>query len=204
MKELDSFTVERLEEIRNSFLDRIQESAPSIGEVFALIDIALAVKRAEPVGYWNDACDLDDGAFSYANDAGCTRPLYTTPQFSSPEIPKDWPTEDMVIAGFESGAWDALSSAVLKRQGWPYSCRESAECVTGIFKAMLAAAPEPQNQQQNIPEIIPQGWTSSDPANAALVMLDRIDTMDSADDDRIEDIKLIIRQLAAEPEKENG
>ncbi|CFQ74188.1 Uncharacterised protein [Yersinia enterocolitica] len=47
MKELDSFTVERLEEIRNSFLDRIQESAPSIGEVFALIDIALVVTRSQ-------------------------------------------------------------------------------------------------------------------------------------------------------------
>ncbi|HHG9975969.1 TPA: hypothetical protein ACPZI4_004458 [Yersinia enterocolitica] len=54
--------------------------------------------------------------------------------------------------------------------------------------------------QLNSPEI-PEGWTSSDPANAALVMLDRIDTIDSADDDRIEDIKLIIRQLAAAPEK---
>lgn len=52
MKALDSFTVERLEEIRNSFLDRIQESAPSIEEVFALIDIALAAKRAEPVTWW--------------------------------------------------------------------------------------------------------------------------------------------------------
>ncbi|HIC9437318.1 TPA: hypothetical protein ACW96C_004550 [Yersinia enterocolitica] len=73
------------------------------------------------------------------------------------------------------------------------------------YRDMLAAAPEPQNQQQNIPENIPQGWINcSDPANAALVMLDRIDTMDSADDDRIEDIKLIIRQLAAAPEKENG
>ncbi|MGE4944365.1 DUF551 domain-containing protein [Yersinia enterocolitica] len=27
-----------------------------------------------------------------------------------------------------------------------------------IWQAMLAAAPEPQNQQQNIPENIPQGW----------------------------------------------
>ncbi|CNH96363.1 DUF551 domain-containing protein [Yersinia intermedia] len=26
------------------------------------------------------------------------------------------------------------------------------------YRAMIAAAPEPQNQQQNIPEIIPQGW----------------------------------------------
>ncbi|EMZ5862095.1 DUF551 domain-containing protein [Yersinia enterocolitica] len=82
MKELDSFTVERLEEI-------IAEEGysamrtPKNDEVRALARIALAAKRAEPVGYWNDACDLDDGAFSYANDAGCTRPLYTTPQLNS-------------------------------------------------------------------------------------------------------------------------
>ncbi|EOZ3195991.1 hypothetical protein ACQL2C_004459 [Yersinia enterocolitica] len=47
MKELDSFTVERLEEIRNSFLDRIQESAPSLEEIFALINIALVVSKAQ-------------------------------------------------------------------------------------------------------------------------------------------------------------
>ena len=131
MKALDSFTVERLEEL--SVEEDLYNFPPTQEELNSLARIALAAKRAEPVGYWNDACDLDDGAFSYANDAGCTRPLYTTPQLNSPEIP--------------------------------------------------------------------EGWTSSDPANAALVMLDRIDTIDSADDDRIEDIKLIIRQLAAAPEK---
>ncbi|HEN3655750.1 TPA: hypothetical protein U5E37_003738 [Yersinia enterocolitica] len=47
MKELDSFTVERLGEIKNAFLDCHKETAPSIGEIFALIDIALAAKRAE-------------------------------------------------------------------------------------------------------------------------------------------------------------
>ncbi|HBE9093411.1 hypothetical protein [Serratia fonticola] len=55
------------------------------------------------------------------------------------------PTENMVIDGFESEAWDALADAVLDKKGWPYSCRESAECVTGIFKAMTAAAPTPTN-----------------------------------------------------------
>ncbi|OKP27572.1 hypothetical protein [Serratia fonticola] len=52
------------------------------------------------------------------------------------------PTENMVIDGFESEAFSALVDAVLDKKGWPYSCRESAECVTGIFKAMLAAAPK--------------------------------------------------------------
>ena len=86
MKELDNFTVERLEELAE--LDESLLTLPaSHKQVAALARIALAAKRAEPVAYWNDACDLDDGAFSYANDAGCTRPLYTTPQLNSPEIP---------------------------------------------------------------------------------------------------------------------
>lgn len=143
MKELNGFTVERLEELTAlSF-------PPSHHELAALARIALAAKRAEPVGYahknaikfdLHDTCRLHE----QAGDENFIA-LYATPQLNSPEIPEGWPTEDMVIAGFESEAWDALSSSVLKRQGWPYSCRESAECVTGIFKAMLAAAPEKEN-----------------------------------------------------------
>lgn len=51
------------------------------------------------------------------------------------------PTIEMQVAGFESEAWDALSNAVLAKKGWPYSCRQSAECVSAIWRAMLAAAP---------------------------------------------------------------
>ncbi|MHA3612674.1 hypothetical protein [Yersinia enterocolitica] len=148
MKELDSFTVEQLN-------DFIKSDHTQCGDVAALARIALAAKRAEPVAYGTlqkEFCDEErslftdkDSASKYSESCYDLTPLYTTPQLNSPEIPEGWPTEDMVIAGFESGAWDALSSAVLKRQGWPYSCRESAECVTGIFKAMLAAAPEKEN-----------------------------------------------------------
>lgn len=93
MKELDSFTVERLEEIRNSFLDRIQEKAPSIGEVFALIDIALAAKRAEPVAWLlsgggaKNIVTFDSGN-AYIDPLREVTPLYTTPQLNSPEIRK--------------------------------------------------------------------------------------------------------------------
>ncbi|HHH1264218.1 TPA: hypothetical protein ACPZRR_004453 [Yersinia enterocolitica] len=198
MKELDSFTVERLEEI-------IAEEGysamrtPKNDEVRALARIALAAKRAEPIyQYQSGVCMFDDiewvwddcdKGFYVQYDPTRRRIVYTTPQLNSPEIPDGWklvpiePTQNMVDAHISGMQLAGFSRA---------------------YRDMLAAAPEPQNQQQNIPEIIPQGWTSSDPANAALVMLDRIDTMDSADDDRIEDIKLIIRQLAAAPEKENG
>lgn len=46
---------------------------------------------------------------------------------------------------------------------------------------------------------IPEGWTGNDKANAALMMLDRIETVDSVDDDRIDGIKRIVRDLAATP-----
>ncbi|MEL5563602.1 hypothetical protein PTR02_23360 [Serratia nevei] len=55
------------------------------------------------------------------------------------------PTENMIIDGFESDAFMALADAVNEKNSWPYGCRESAECVEGIFKAMLAAAPEGGN-----------------------------------------------------------
>lgn len=69
---------------------------------------------------------------------------------NSPVIPDGWKlvpmvelTEKMVIHGFESEAFEALADAVQDKKGWPYSCRESAECVTGIFKAMVEVAPSP-------------------------------------------------------------
>ncbi|ENB4712345.1 TPA: hypothetical protein ACJFUB_001240 [Yersinia enterocolitica] len=152
-KPFDNFTVERLEEIiAEEGYSAIR--TPKNDEVRALARIALAARRAEPVGY---LCEWDNGnQVIYYGEAGNALdddwssqpsvhknlPIYTTPQLNSPEISEGWPTEDMVIAGFESKAFDALIAAVVEHQGWPYSCRESAECVTGIFKAMLAAAPE--------------------------------------------------------------
>ena len=46
-------------------------------------------------------------------------------------------------------------------------------------------------------QVIPDGWTCNDKANAALMMLDRIETVDPVDDDRIDGIKRIVRELAA-------
>ncbi|BET63266.1 hypothetical protein [Yersinia pseudotuberculosis] len=117
MKELDSFTIERLEEIRNSFLDRIQESAPSIEEVFALIDIALAAKRAKAAATADNErlkrvieeaqkeIDSMQETIDYVHRRRVMwkdRYLFaekkikeimtvdTTPQLNSPEIPEGW------------------------------------------------------------------------------------------------------------------
>ncbi|HDU2632384.1 TPA: hypothetical protein RFB63_004080 [Yersinia enterocolitica] len=199
MKELDGFTVERLEEILNFDLPR---HPAALEEIVALARIALAAKRAEPVyqyhtGIINEEGDIDwywvdcDKGFYSQYDNQHRRIVYTTPQLNSPEMLEGWKLVPIEITKAMRDAWDSA----------PNGHEDDDVNMCNAYRAMIAAAPEPQTQQQNIPEIIPQGWTSSDPANAALVMLDRIDTIDSADDDRIEDIKLIIRQLAAAPEK---
>ncbi|MGS7877207.1 DUF551 domain-containing protein [Klebsiella pneumoniae] len=68
-------------------------------------------------------------------------------------------------------------------------------CVTSeAFYHWMRVAYDAGNSQ-----VIPDGWTGNDKANAALMMLDRIETVDPVDDDRIDGIKRIVRELAAAP-----
>lgn len=64
-----------------------------------------------------------------------------------------------------------------------------------IRAAMLQAGNSP---------VIPDGWTGNDKANAALMMLDRIETADPVDDDRIDGIKRIVRELVAAMQPQNA
>lgn len=71
-------------------------------------------------------------------------------------------------------------------------------CVTSeAFYHWMRVAYEAGNSQ-----VIPDGWTCNDKANAALMMLDRIETVDPVDDDRIDGIKRIVRELAAAPQED--
>lgn len=99
MKELDSFTVERLEEIiaEEGYSAMI---TPKNDEVRALARIVLAAKRAEPVyQYQSGVCTFDDiewvwddcdKGFYEQYDPTRRRIVYTTPQLNSPEIPDGW------------------------------------------------------------------------------------------------------------------
>lgn len=135
--DLDSFTVERLEELTAlSF-------PPSHHELAALARIALAVKMAEPVAWFSNGAYYNTGRAALKDQAENPTPLYTTPQLNHPVSPEGWklvpiePTLAMLTLLGLTGSFEIM----LER-----------------YANMLAAAPEPQNQQQNIPEIIPQGW----------------------------------------------
>ncbi|HCJ0305848.1 TPA: DUF551 domain-containing protein [Klebsiella pneumoniae] len=53
-------------------------------------------------------------------------------------------------------------------------------------------------------QVVPDGWEGNDKANSALIMLDRIETVDPVDDDRIEGIKRIIHEIAAATQPQNS
>ncbi|MFB2992414.1 DUF551 domain-containing protein [Klebsiella pneumoniae] len=89
-----------------------------------------------------------------------------------------------VVPSFEE--W--LSAANRKPLGWVKDAMR--EAYDACRAAMLQAGNSP---------VIPDGWTCNDKANAALMMLDRIETVDPVDDDRIDGIKRIVRELAAAP-----
>lgn len=134
MKELDSFTVERLEEL---------STKENIPEVAALARIALAAKRAEPVTWWTGPGPTLTGELESYHDhetGSHYLPLIvslsaynTTPQLNSPEIPEGWklvpiePTRQMMSQGhFSMGGTDRGK-------------------FMRIYQAMLAAAPEKEN-----------------------------------------------------------
>lgn len=129
MKELDSFTVEQLN-------DFIKSDHAQCGDVAALARIALAAKRAEPVAYMRESHEgREYNGHNEFSGGGRGIALYTTPQLNSPEIPEGWklvpiePTDAMQVAAANAIRFDTTAINKL----W-----------TGkrVFDAMLAAAPE--------------------------------------------------------------
>ncbi|HHH0624283.1 TPA: hypothetical protein ACPZRI_000018 [Yersinia enterocolitica] len=147
MKELDSFTVEQLN-------DFIKSDHAQCGDVAALARIALAAKRAEPCGYahknaikfdLHDTCRLHE----QAGDENFIA-LYTTPQLNSPEIPEDWISipRDMLadyrdVKNAEVENYKAGFAGYYNREGtrWARDFADLCEELAAIDK-VLAAAPE--------------------------------------------------------------
>ncbi|HDL7646070.1 TPA: DUF551 domain-containing protein [Yersinia enterocolitica] len=90
MKELDSFTEARLED----FIRQPLENGLTRNEQVELARIALAAKRAEPIGYVAPEAlrykNFDNVIMIEKASGRRSMPLYTTPQLNSPEIPEGW------------------------------------------------------------------------------------------------------------------
>ncbi|HDL7488859.1 TPA: hypothetical protein PXN96_003871 [Yersinia enterocolitica] len=151
MKELDSFTVERLEEILNFDLPR---HPAALAEIVALARIALAAKRADPVyqyhtGIINEEGGIDwywmdcDKGFYSQYDNQHRRIVYTTPQLNSPEIPDGW------NGTLETAAKliDLCRTYTILGDSGSYKERTINDCELTMqeIESYLAAAPEKEN-----------------------------------------------------------
>lgn len=174
-----TFTKEQLQHIIET--DHVQ-----CGDASALARMALAGMEAEPVAWAHRLINKRNGVvhpWVYGSAEACpsegdifnieVMPLYTAPP-APVSVPAAMEMDDDFDSAFEHG----------KAVGW------------NAFRAAML-----QGAYGNSP-VAQDGWTGSDEANAALIMPDRIETVDSVDDDRIEGIKRIIRGLAEAPQQE--
>ncbi|MGP2469988.1 hypothetical protein V1956_15520 [Yersinia sp. 2540 StPb PI] len=138
MKELDSFTVERLEE----FIRHPLESGLTRSEQMELARIALAAKRAEPVAWVVGDATLYNShtVEAYAKRSGLpVSPLYTTPQLNSPEMPEGWKLVPNVVTKEMTDAARIIDG------------RLSAEKYHRIYRLMLATAPNTSGFDPSFP-----------------------------------------------------
>ncbi|ALX94861.1 hypothetical protein AV650_15455 [Serratia fonticola] len=92
MKELDDFTVERLQAIAEP---NALVFPPSHAEAAALARIALAAKTAEPVTWWTGPEQAGEMESFHDHETGSHQiplapALYATPVLNSPELPDSW------------------------------------------------------------------------------------------------------------------
>ncbi|WP_246107222.1 hypothetical protein [Yersinia kristensenii] len=147
MKELNSFTVERLEE----FIRQPLENGLTRSEQMELARIALAAKMAEPIYQYQSGIGIDfnggiewvwydcDKGFYNQYDHTRRRIVYTTPQLNSPEIPDSWKL--VPIIAFPS-QWAAGQKA---------HNDAGINKVDAVYKAMVAAAPDASGFDPSLP-----------------------------------------------------
>ncbi|WKG00646.1 hypothetical protein QY478_11855 [Klebsiella pneumoniae] len=103
---------------------------------------------------------------------------------------------DYLLSGADADVWpperEEMGDVLLYRHPQPAPVAPVCTCPSGDGSLRWPCPVHPGNSP-----VIPDGWTGSDKANAALMMLDRIETADPVDDDRIDGIKRIVRELAA-------
>ncbi|HEN3367761.1 TPA: hypothetical protein U5D82_003655 [Yersinia enterocolitica] len=136
MKELDSFTVEQLN-------DFIKSDHAQCGDVAALARIALAAKRAEPVGYLEqnhlDYLRSGSDADIWPEGGAGDIPVYLTPQLNSPEIQEGWKLVPIIAYPSQWAAGQkAHNNAGINK-------------VDAVYKAMVAAAPNTSGFDPSLP-----------------------------------------------------
>ncbi|EPD2609784.1 hypothetical protein ACR82Q_001443 [Yersinia enterocolitica] len=198
MKDLDSFTVERLEE----FIRQPLENGLTRSEQMELARIALAARRAEPVAYMRESHEgREYNGHNEFSGGGRGIALYTTPQLNSPEIQEGWKLVPIIAYPSQWAAGQkAHNNAGINK-------------VDAVYKAMVAAAPNTSGFDPSLPGAeatvithyhTPDGYKLV-PTELTKAMRDAWDSAPNGnEDDDVNMCNAYRAMIAAAPEKENG
>ncbi|OHJ25282.1 DUF551 domain-containing protein [Salmonella enterica] len=149
-----------------------------------LARIALASLEAEPVGEFYEYKPGDWYQRSIGDKAPKWVPLYATPPV--PELQAD------VAQAIEN-----LKQKLVECNRYNY-CADAVKGVEDACRAVSYSQADNQPASGNQAAESNRGneWTGNPDIDNAIIMLDRIDTLESCDDDRIEAVKAVLRRLA--------
>ena len=172
---------------REQLLEIIETDHVQCGEASYLARMALSAMDGEPVGYFGrfdpDDEDLIDQCSKNVKGAF---PLYLHAQ--QPVVMDDIKLRELFDSWFASDcSFDRSPEA--SEEG-NIAWRESYWYVWQRCRAAMLQAGTLTNEDTK------QAWTGIPDIDNAINMLDRIDTLESCDDDRIEAVKTVLRRLA--------
>ncbi|EFO2324946.1 DUF551 domain-containing protein [Escherichia coli] len=147
-------------------------------------EIALASLEAEPVGEFYEYKPGDWYQRSVGDKAPKWVPLYATPPV--PELQAD------VAQAIEN-----LKQKLVECNRYNY-CADAVKGVEDACRAVSYSQADNQPASGNQAAESNRGneWTGNPDIDNAIIMLDRIDTLENCDDDRIEGVKAVLRRLA--------
>lgn len=147
-------------------------------------EIALASLEAEPVGEFYEYKPGDWYQRSIGDKAPKWVPLYATPPV--PELQAD------VAQAIEN-----LKQKLVECNRYNY-CADAVKGVEDACRAVSYSQADNQPASGNQAAESNRGneWTGNPDIDNAIIMLDRIDTLENCDDDRVEAVKAVLRRLA--------
>ncbi len=173
----------------------VEDSEPDRNPVLAYADSYrdMAKQGVESVPIWSVITDIE------RNIAPLYRHAQPAPVVQCP-FPCGWDNLNKLAIQDAALVARGLVEGELTTEAHRQAAISNNDRLLKVISACRAAMLQSfgNSEQLNSP-VIPDGWTCNDKANAALMMLDRIETVDPVDDDRIDGIKRIVRELAAAP-----
>ncbi|ESP27579.1 hypothetical protein G806_04152 [Escherichia coli HVH 148 (4-3192490)] len=182
---MTTITKERIE----LFIKNPLDNGLTRGEQMEVARIALASLETKPIGAFHIAEQQVDGTSDYIKDGEWPIDNGTIEVYAAPPVP--------VIQADVAQAIENLKQKLVECNRYNY-CADAVKGVEDACRAVSYSQADNQPASGNQAAESNRGneWTGNPDIDNAIIMLDRIDTLENCDDDRIEAVKAVLRRLA--------